>query len=72
MRRAQDLLEDLLLDRRARRPGHLIMRPGWAQRGLPDWFPRRDAELACEVDRFDFALRVRREDGLLVARLVRP
>jgi 2-phosphosulfolactate phosphatase len=40
--------------------------PSW-----PDWFPRRDAELACEVDRFDFALPVAREDGLLVARPVR-
>lgn len=37
----------------------------------PDWFPRRDAELACQVDRFDFALPVAREDGLLVARPVR-
>jgi len=37
--------------------------PSW-----PDWFPRRDAELACQVDRFDFALPVAREDGLLVAR----
>jgi 2-phosphosulfolactate phosphatase len=36
----------------------------------PDWFPRRDAELALEVDRFDFALPVVREDGLLVARPV--
>ena len=34
----------------------------------PEWFPRRDAELACEVDRFDFALPVTRERGLLVAR----
>lgn len=40
--------------------------PNW-----PDWFPRRDAELACQVDRFDFALPVAREDGLLVARPVR-
>jgi len=40
--------------------------PNW-----PDWFPRRDAELACEVDRFDFALPVRRENGLLVARAAR-
>lgn len=39
--------------------------PNW-----PDWFPRRDAELACQVDRFDFALPVVREDGLLVARPV--
>jgi len=37
--------------------------PNW-----PDWFPRRDAELACEVDRFAFALPVVREGGLLVAR----
>jgi len=40
--------------------------PNW-----PDWFPRRDAELACQVDRFDFALPVVRESGLLVARPVR-
>ena len=40
--------------------------PNW-----PEWFPRRDAELACEVDRFDFALPVMREDGLLVARPAR-
>ena len=39
-------------------------------RGWPDWFPRRDAELAMEVDRFAFALPVTREDGLLVARAV--
>ena len=32
------------------------------------WFPRRDAELALEVDRFSFALPVSREDGLLIAR----
>ena len=37
----------------------------------PDWFPRRDAELALDVDRFDFALPVAREDGLFVARPVR-
>lgn len=40
--------------------------PNW-----PEWFPRRDAELACEIDRFDFALPVAREDGLLVARPAR-
>lgn len=40
-------------------------------RNWPEWFPRRDAELACEVDRFDFALPVAREDGLLVARPAR-
>lgn len=39
--------------------------------GWPEWFPRRDAELACEVDRFDFALPVEREGGLLVARPAR-
>ncbi|HKW79297.1 MAG TPA: 2-phosphosulfolactate phosphatase [Candidatus Limnocylindria bacterium] len=39
--------------------------------GWPDWFPRRDAELALEVDRFDFALPVTREKGLLIARPVR-
>jgi 2-phosphosulfolactate phosphatase len=36
---------------------------GWA-----DWFPRRDAELALDVDRFSFALPVYRENGLLIAR----
>jgi 2-phosphosulfolactate phosphatase len=36
----------------------------------PEWFPRRDAELALEVDRFSFALPVTREDGLLIARPV--
>jgi 2-phosphosulfolactate phosphatase len=42
------------------------LHPNW-----PEWFPRRDAELACEVDRFDFALPVAREDGLLIARPAR-
>lgn len=37
----------------------------------PEWFPRRDAELALEIDRFDFALPVTREDGLFVARPVK-
>jgi 2-phosphosulfolactate phosphatase len=36
--------------------------------GWPDWFPRRDAELALEVDRFSFALPVSRENGLFIAR----
>ncbi|OLC57953.1 MAG: hypothetical protein AUH85_02035 [Chloroflexi bacterium 13_1_40CM_4_68_4] len=51
-----------------------ILREIWAgEVGLwPAWFPRRDAELACEVDRFDFALPVTREEGLLVARPIRP
>lgn len=39
-----------------------------APEGWPDWFPRRDAELALQVDRFDFALPVTRENGLLIAR----
>jgi 2-phosphosulfolactate phosphatase len=39
--------------------------------GWPEWVPRSDAELACEVDRFDFALPVVREGGLLVARAAR-
>lgn len=39
--------------------------------GWPDWFPRRDAELALEIDRFDFALPVAREGALLVARPAR-
>ena len=37
-------------------------------REWPWWFPRRDAELAAQVDRFDFALPVTREGGLLLAR----
>lgn len=41
-----------------------------AASGWPDWFPRRDAELALQLDRFDFALPVTREGGLLVARPV--
>ena len=39
-----------------------------APEGWPAWFPRRDAELALELDRFDFALPVIREGGLLIAR----
>ena len=60
-------LEALLLHGHADPPViNLVDRPeGW-----PDWFPRRDAELACEVDRFAFALPVTREDGLLIARPV--
>lgn len=67
-----DFLEDVLFSRQPRRPSSLILRPGWAEQGLPEWFPRRDAELACEIDRFDFALPVHREDGLLIAWPVRP
>jgi 2-phosphosulfolactate phosphatase len=57
-------LEQLLLDAAPTRPViSLAPAEQW-----PDWFPRRDAELALEVDRFSFALPVAREDGLLVAR----
>ena len=42
-----------------------------APEGWPSWFPRRDAELALDLDRFDFALPVAREGDLLVARRVR-
>ena len=65
-------LEALLLGRSSD-PAAMIARiwegedPNW-----PAWFPRRDAELASEVDRFDFALPVHREDGLLIARPVQP
>jgi 2-phosphosulfolactate phosphatase len=48
-------------------PLHADYYPG----GWPEWFPRRDAELACEIDRFDFALPITREKGLLVARPAR-
>ena len=59
-------LEQLLLDAIAPAPAISLAPPeSW-----PDWFPRRDAELALEVDRFDFALPVTREGGLLVARPV--
>ncbi len=44
--------------------------PQWQNTSWPWWFPKRDAELATEVDRFDFALPVVREDGLLIARPV--
>jgi len=64
-------LEALLRGDRPAAPGWID--PIWLpERGWPEWFPRRDAELALEVDRFDFALPVVREDGLLVARPIRP
>ena len=44
--------------------------PQWKNTSWPWWFPKRDAELATEVDRFDFALPVTREGGLLIARPV--
>lgn len=40
--------------------------------GWPDFFPREDATLALQLDRFDFALPVTREDGLLIARPLTP
>ena len=52
-------------------PPDIYMVGDHAASGWPEWFPRRDAELACEVDRFDFALPVAREKGLLVARAAR-
>jgi 2-phosphosulfolactate phosphatase len=52
-------------------PPKVFLEGDHAAEGWPDWFPRRDAELACQVDRFDFALPVAREDGLLVARPLR-
>jgi 2-phosphosulfolactate phosphatase len=57
-------LEQLLLDAAPPVPTIALA----AAEQWPDWFPRRDAELALEVDRFDFALPVVREDGLLIAR----
>lgn len=60
-----------------------LLTGGWADRSRvldeiwrreiydwPEWFPRRDAELASQIDRFDFALPVTREGSLLVARPV--
>jgi 2-phosphosulfolactate phosphatase len=51
-------------------PPVIFLESDHSEEGWPDWFPRRDAELACEVDRFAFALPVMREEGLLVARPV--
>ena len=55
---------------RALPPAHVTLLADHEAEGWPDWFPRRDAELALELDRFAFALPVRREGGLLVARPV--
>ena len=66
-----DHLEALLRGGSPARPG-FIARPDWtSDRSWPDWFPHTDAELACDVDRFDFALPVTRENGLLIARPAR-
>ncbi len=51
---------------------HVRLEGDYAPEGWPAWFPRRDAELALQVDRFDFALPVTRERGLLIARPARP
>jgi 2-phosphosulfolactate phosphatase len=59
----------LLLGERPARPV-VFLEGDHSAEGWPDWFPRRDAELACQVDRFDFALPIAREGGLLVARPV--
>jgi len=69
-------LESLLLHGHGDAAGAVASARTAAERRLavdgmwPDWFPRRDAELACEVDRFAFALPVSREHALLVARPV--
>ena len=63
-------LHALLLGERPA-PPEVFLEGDHSSEGWPDWFPRRDAELACQVDRFDFALPVTREHGLLVARPVR-
>jgi 2-phosphosulfolactate phosphatase len=63
-------LEALLAGERPT-PPVVFLEGDHSMEGWPIWFPRRDAELACQVDRFDFALPVAREDGLLVARPVR-
>jgi 2-phosphosulfolactate phosphatase len=60
-------LEALLVGGSLQAP-QVFMEGDHSEEGWPDWFPRRDAELALETDRFDFALPVTREDGLLVAR----
>ena len=65
-----DYLAGLLVgEKRALRP--IALHADYYEGGWPDWFPRRDAELALEIDRFDFALPVAFEDGLFVARAAR-
>jgi 2-phosphosulfolactate phosphatase len=66
-----DYLSSLLLGLPFDTRAAIAALPQWRNERWPDWFPRRDAELACEVDRFDFALPVTREGGLLIARPAR-
>ncbi|HVR88823.1 MAG TPA: 2-phosphosulfolactate phosphatase [Candidatus Limnocylindria bacterium] len=65
-------MQALLSDQPSDASALIAALPQWRNERWPWWFPRRDAELACEVDRFDFALPVTREGGLHVARPVRP
>lgn len=60
-------LERQLLDGAAPPPAIRLLGD---EEGWPDFFPREDAVLALQIDRFDFALPVTREDGLLIARPV--
>ena len=62
---------DALLRGERPTPPTVLLQGDHSAEGWPDWFPRRDAELACQLDRFDFALPVTREGGLLVARPLR-
>ena len=63
-------LESLLRGERPT-PPTVFLEGDHSSEGWPDYFPRRDAELACHIDRFDFALPVAFEDGLFVARAAR-
>jgi 2-phosphosulfolactate phosphatase len=63
-------LAGLLAKERPKMPA-VFLEGDHSDEGWPDWFPRRDAELALQVDRFDFALPVTREGPLLVARPAR-
>ena len=62
---------DALLRGERPTPPTVFLQGDHSAEGWPDWFPRRDAELACQVDRFDFALPVTRDSGLLIARPLR-
>jgi 2-phosphosulfolactate phosphatase len=49
---------------RSSRNGRIFADPAW-----PD-FPSADLELACQADRFQFAMQIERRDGLIVMRSV--